>query len=134
MPEEKKITKTGLKVLEIIKNSPAPITVKDIIKKLSEQNISVWPSTVYRILDRFLQNGDINKVTMINDSTVYYEFSHHEHLHIAYCLNCKKRQEIHTCPISKLESDILDSSGFEVTEHKIELYGYCKECQKKNAL
>lgn len=130
MSGAKKNIKTALALTEILENSPAPVTAKNIITKLIEKGIDVWPSTVYRILEKLVKSGKINKVTLINDNTVYYEHVSQTHLHIAYCLNCKKRQEIHICPIPKIESEVLESTGFKVTEHKMELYGYCEKCSK----
>lgn len=126
-----KNTKYSLAVEDVLKNSKTPITAKNIIDDLLKNNISVWPSTIYRILDKLVQNGSVEKVTKINENIVYYQFSQNEHLHVAYCLKCEKRQEIHVCPMPILEDEVFESTGFEVTDHKMELYGYCKECKGK---
>lgn len=132
MYKNKKSTKTILEIQKIFEDSDQPITAKDIINSLSQQNVSVWPSTVYRILDRLVGSGIIDKITMINDNTIYYQISHNEHLHIAYCLGCNKREKIHICPIPKLKDDVLKSTGFKVTDHKMELYGYCNDCKNNH--
>lgn len=98
-------------------------------------------STIYRILATFEENGLVNSTTWMGDDTVVYELEKGEHRHFAVCLECHKRIPLQSCPFS-LEYEREDCGqehhhakdaalkDFIVTGHKIELYGYCKNCSK----
>ena len=38
--------------------------------------------------------------------------------------------EIQSCPIKIFEEHLVENTGFEITDHKFELYGYCPDCKK----
>ena len=77
----------------------------------------------------------------MGEGTVVYELKHPGHVHYAVCLDCHKRIPLEHCPLhmsgvhahSSGEENHSDdeTDGFAVVSHKIELYGYCKECQAK---
>jgi len=126
--QRKRNTKLEIAVLELLQNNAAPMSAKQICNELVKSEVSIWPSTVYRILDRLLEIGEISPVTMIGDTAKYYETISTEHRHSVICLSCQERVYIHICPVEILEKQLLEQYSFMVTDHKIELYGYCKKC------
>ena len=108
-------------LLEILENSGVPLSAEDIFK--NTKNISL--ATIYRALDTFCESGIINKISVGNDEKKYYELSSNNHRHYAVCLNCKHMKYIDFCPVEKLSL-----KDFQITGHRLELYGYCKNCSK----
>ena len=94
-----------------------------------EEQASYAVSTVYRILATFEENGFVSKTTWMGDGTVVYELNRGEHTHYAVCLECHKRIALHACPFAHAHLE-QDTEDFTVTAHKLEVYGYCKECKK----
>jgi len=47
------------------------------------------------------------------------------------CLDCGKHAEIPYCPLECLSQQIESDTGYAIVSHKIDLYGYCADCQKK---
>jgi Fur family ferric uptake transcriptional regulator len=35
------------------------------------------------------------------------------------------------CPLEKLEKDIGEKNDFDITGHKLEIYGLCPKCKKE---
>ena len=108
-------------LLEVLENSGVPLSAEDIFK--NSKNISL--ATIYRALDIFCESGIINKISVGNDEKKYYELSSNNHRHYAVCLNCKHMEYIDFCPVEKLSL-----KDFQITGHRLELYGYCKNCSK----
>lgn len=108
-------------LLDILENSGIPLTAEDIFKKTN--NISL--ATIYRALDTFSKSGILNKISVGNDEKKYYELSSNNHRHYAVCINCKRMEYINFCPVEKLSL-----KDFQITGHRLELYGYCKNCSK----
>lgn len=108
-------------LLDILENSGIPLSAEDIFKKTN--NISL--ATIYRALDTFSKSGILNKISVGADEKKYYELSSNNHRHYAVCINCKRMEYIDFCPVEKLSL-----KDFQITGHRLELYGYCKNCSK----
>lgn len=123
-----KNTKARGKLLDIIKNSKDPITAEEafLMFDIGETNLS----TVYRTLHTFCDIGIVVK-EIRPDGKALYSYAKKEHQHVLICINCNKKIYIEDCPYKQITSDILNKTGFLIDNHNIELYGYCKECQKR---
>lgn len=88
-------------------------------------------STIYRILAAFEEKGLVEKTTWMGEGTIVYELKRGGHTHYAVCLECRRRIPLQKCPFVHLQLE-KESSDFTITSHKLELYGYCKECNKHN--
>lgn len=126
-----KLTKQRKSIIEVlIENTGKFLSVEDIYLKSKNKYPQTNLSTVYRNME-VLEAIDIVHKTSINGSSSSYEItcSDHHHHHII-CKNCGKTEAINFCPIKELSSKV-NSNGFTVTDHKLELYGYCHSCTKK---
>ena len=88
-----KLTKQRKEIFELI-DELEDATFKDIKDNCKNDMDN---STIYRILDLFLEKGLITK--NIDDNTIYYSINKHEHKHYIYCVKCHKKQTIEICPI-----------------------------------
>ena len=126
-----KWTKQRKSVYDILEQSVEPLNALQIYHKLlkSGQEETYAVSTVYRILSAFEEQGIVNRDVWPEDGTVFYELNRGGHIHYAICLECHKRIPLSGCPFSQMhpETGVKD---FLVTGHRIELYGYCKNCRQ----
>lgn len=125
-----KVTKHRSSILEVIESNDYPITADDIYLKLKEDNISINLSSVYKILDILVCNSLITKCTLGDNNKTLYEINKFEHKHHLICNGCKKIFAISSCPLISYEKQLESSMDFEITNHKLEIYGYCKDCRK----
>ena len=65
-----------------------------------------------------------------DDNKTSYELNTSEHKHHLVCKQCKEVFPINDCPLCVYEQHIRDDMDFDVTEHRLEIYGYCKACKK----
>lgn len=86
-------------------------------------------STVYRILSAFEEQGFVEKSVGMGDGTVVYSLDRGMHTHYAVCLECHRRIPLQNCPFIRMHPN-LSVEDFTVTGHKLELYGYCRECRE----
>ncbi|RKD29557.1 Fur family transcriptional regulator [Thermohalobacter berrensis] len=104
------------------------ISAEDILK----ETIKIYPNlnitTIYRNLE-ILEDINMLHKTKDNNTALYClicEESHHHHI---ICKICGKTEIIDFCPLKKF-SDLVKEKNFILTDHKIELYGYCEDCKK----
>ena len=117
-------------VLEVMKDSHAPLTADDIYLRLKEKNIATCLSTVYRTLETLCSKDLVTKSNLLDDNKSKYELACKEHRHHLICLSCTKIIHIEDCPLKELEMSLHNKTDFEVTGHKLEIYGYCPACKK----
>lgn len=130
-PPGMKWTRQRKTVYDILWETTEPISAQTIYNRTLqyEKQESYAVSTVYRILAAFEEKNLITKTTMMEDNTALYELNKGGHTHYAICLGCHKKLPLEHCPIGELAL-AEDGEEFEVTGHRLEVYGYCKVCRK----
>lgn len=136
---EERLKKSGLKntksrraILDILIRSNQPMAAEQIFFALKEKQIDINLSTVYRTLDS-LENKDlVTKISIIDDDRMLFEYNQLGHRHYLVCLDCKKIITVHNCPLGSYEKTLENETHFNIVGHKLYLYGYCEECQKRN--
>lgn len=130
-PNGIKWTKQRKDVYHVLLEATEPLSAVQIynriLKKEEEPGYAV--STIYRILSMFEEKGYVEKSTFMGDGIITYEWNRGKHTHYAVCLGCHKRVALQACPFEHLHLDT-DMGDFMVTGHKLELYGYCRDCEK----
>ncbi len=129
-PRGMKRTRQRECVLSVLENSDSPLSAMDICGSAQNRDCRLWLSTVYRILELFVKEEVAVKTTMPDGGTSLYELNRYRHRHYAVCLRCRRVLEMDNCPLEKFVPEFSESD-FRVTGHRIEMYGYCRECDGK---
>jgi len=129
-PAKVKKTRQRLCVYDALERADSPKSARDIFRQLQEEDPSFWLSTVYRVLDLFVSEGMAIKTSVMDSGMVYYELNRNRHRHYAVCVNCHKVIEMDNCPMESFIPKLADS-GFHVLGHRLEMYGYCRDCDRK---
>ncbi|MCE5196321.1 MAG: transcriptional repressor [Negativicutes bacterium] len=129
-----KSTKQRAAILEILKKSERPITAEQVYIELKEKNIPANLSTIYRNFAYLCEKELVNKLAMTGENSTLYEINRLVHRHYLVCLGCKKVLAIEDCPLQRYEELLAEETNFVITGHKLDIYGYCAECQKKGCL
>jgi len=122
-----RITPTRKNIIDIIHSRECLISHKELLDILKTRGFDPNRSTIFRELS-FLINNNIIKKNNLN-STEYYEIqkSHHHHLVCSVCNSITKVEM--DSDLSKQEKIISDHTGFKITEHSLEFYGFCPNCK-----
>ncbi|MDK2800179.1 MAG: Fur family transcriptional regulator, ferric uptake regulator [Clostridiales bacterium] len=124
-----KMTKQRKAILQILSESDTCLSAEEIYLQAKKLNPSTCLTTVYRTIELLAENNLLNKVNF-GDNKYRYEINSSLHHHHIICLGCKKMIEITECPVSRLEKNIKTQTQFKITGHRLELYGYCPDCQQ----
>lgn len=126
-----KSTKHRKAILDFMFCSSVPISAEQVYIQMIEQGISIDLSTVYRTLETLREKGLLIKHDRLNDTRALYEYDRREHKHYLVCLGCNKMLPIRHCPLEEYEKDLEKATDFVIAGHKLDIFGYCAECQKK---
>ena len=132
-----KVTNQRLVVLEALETSSNQhLTAEQIFDLVKADNPEIGLATVYRTIQVLLELHLIDRVNF-DDGSERYEIvrmgtkgARHHHHHLI-CINCGKVFEFEEDMMEGLETEIEKKTGFQVIDHEVKLYGYCKECGGK---
>lgn len=122
-----KYTEKRFDILTFLIQEGRYVTAKDILEHLKDKHDGLSFDTIYRNLALFEETSLLEETELEGEKRFRIACSVNEHHHHLICLECGKTEHIHHCPMNV---EGLNSSGFTVTGHKFEVYGYCPECDQ----
>jgi len=131
-----KMTRQRLVVLEALADCPQQhLTAEEIYERVKAANPDIGLATVYRTVKLLVELDLIERINL-DDGFVRYEIGdvkqkeHHRHHHLI-CLGCGYVLAFQDDMLEALESGVKQALGFQVTDHEVKLYGYCRNCSEK---
>ena len=130
---EKKCISKGVKLTErrkiiakVMSDSQDHPNVDELYKRVSKIDAKISIATVYRTVKLFEEAGILAKHDFKGGKARYEEISesHHDHL-----IDVKTGEIIEFVneEIEKLQKKVADKYGYELVDHKLELYGVKKK-------
>jgi len=117
-----------LLIYQELSNALSPLSPLEIYQNLLKKKRRIGLTSIYRSLDLFESLGIAFK--MANGSAVKYKLceleDHHHHI---VCKTCGHVVELDFCDISGWSKKVTESTGYEVTDHQLNFYGYCRKCK-----
>lgn len=134
----KALTQAGLRntrhrrmAYTVLQQSSQPLSTEAIFLALKGEDSTINLSTVYRLLEAFLEKGLVDKASTSEDGKALYEIASSVHRHHLHCLLCHRITVVEGCPLEAYEKQLEITTHFHVTGHKLELTGYCGDCWSK---
>lgn len=128
-----KVTLPRIKVLEIFRSAgPQHLSAEEIYRLLMDQDSDIGLATVYRVLTQLEEAGILARNTF-NTGKAVYELNvgkHHDHV---ICLACGRTDEFYDPTIEKRQRIVAAELGYVLEDHRLALYGYCRDCTAKRA-
>ena len=127
-----KITMPRVKILQILEQaSDHHLSAEDVYKALLDMGEEVGLATVYRVLAQFEAAGLIHRHDFEGGYSVYElsQGEHHDHL---VCIACGRVEEFMDEIIEQRQKIIAEQSKFKMTDHALNIYGVCPDCQDTN--
>ena len=135
MTEIKRHTKVSNSILKIFETSTQPLAVKHILLALKKKGLSPNKTTVYRLLDKLLDEKCL-RMFYLKNGLRYYEFvdEKQQHHHHFFCKGCEGVFCLNHCLFEASNiNTLLPNPGFSVDHHDFNLYGLCNACELKKA-
>jgi Fur family ferric uptake transcriptional regulator len=126
---EKKLSLSHPRLLiyQELSDASSPLSPSEIYQNLLKKKKKIGLTSIYRSLELFESLGFVFK--MINGPNVKYKLceleNHHHHI---VCKSCGSVVELNFCDISDWSKKVTESTGYQVVEHQLNFYGFCKAC------
>ncbi|MCX6051767.1 MAG: Fur family transcriptional regulator [Campylobacterales bacterium] len=119
-------------ILETLYNSNEHLTPESLHTLIKNKfpDLKTGIATIYRTLS-LLENSDMVTFLSFGASGKKYELGakkHHDHI---ICTACGNITEFVDEQIEKRQHAIANELGFKMSNHSMQIYGICKQCQTK---
>ena len=115
------------------------VTVHDLCQYFEKDGVSIGTTTVYRQLERLMEEGLIQKYIIDEKSAACFEYiGKEENCHRPVCFHCKCEKcgrliHLDCKELENIQEHILRQHGFALNPFRTVLYGICEQCRIKMA-
>lgn len=119
-------------------NAGRHITAGEICRHFQQQGAPLAKATVYRHLERLVQQGIVAKYIVDEKSSACFEYTGAQPAPAHSCFHCKcercgKLIHLQCHEAAQIEQHIRECHGFAVDSSRTVFYGVCAECQAAEA-
>lgn len=118
-------------IVEIFFEMKGHVPIDEVVTRVRRRDPRIGPSTVYRTMKLLAECG-LAVARHFGEGQTRYEAAadrdHHDHL---ICTSCNTIVEFENEEIEALQLRMARKHGFQLTGHKMELYGMCAACRTK---
>lgn len=117
-------------IVETFLETEGHFTAERLCELVKEKAPEVGQATIYRTLKLMVDSGLADSIDTGDGGALYehaYGHDHHDHL---ICVKCKRKIEIFDEAIEHRQEEVAEEHGFELTRHRMYLFGVCADCQK----
>ncbi|MEK6647386.1 MAG: transcriptional repressor [Candidatus Firestonebacteria bacterium] len=124
-----KATQQREEILDEFLHIDKHITADELYYKVKKKYPKIGYATVYRTLKLINECNLANEIKLGSGKTKFEQKSagrHHDHL---ICIKCGIFIEVEEEKIEKSQNKLALNNNFTPTSHKLEIYGFCKNCR-----
>jgi len=127
-----RVTRSRQVVLDALLRLRRPSTPKQIAEAVGTKACDL--ATVYRSVTLFEQMGLVHRIDL-GDGLARFEIADddptgHQHHHLL-CRHCSRIVKLDDCVLGEVEDALARRYGYVHIKHRLEFFGVCPECQKK---
>lgn len=120
-------------LLKYLQNSSGHVTAGDVCDYFKAQGASIGQSTVYRQLEKLVDEGVINKYIIDGNSPACFEYVQDACHEDAVCFHCKcekcgKLIHLHCDELEEIQHHLYEEHHFKINPMRTVFYGICDDC------
>jgi len=120
-------TKQRLAVLEALASVEDFRSAQEVHEILSSSGSSVGLATVYRTLQLYADQGDVDVLRRADGEAIYRRCSETHHHHLV-CRSCGRTVEVEGPTVERWADGVAGEHGFTDVSHTLEIFGTCPDC------
>lgn len=111
------------------------VTVPEICAYFKSQGQPMGTATVYRQLERMVEEGSVNRYLLEGSSAAYFEYVDQSRCGEQSCYHCKCERcgrliHLHCQELEELRQHIFAQHGFSLDPIRTVFYGVCDQCRE----
>ncbi len=125
-----RITPQRLAILKILAFSKEHPSVEKIYEQVKIDFPTTSLATVYKTLVVMKEIGEVLEIGLSDGSNRYDGNKPYPHPHLI-CTKCKKILDADIANLRDMTQELARDTGFKIVSHRLDFFGTCPECQKK---
>jgi Fur family ferric uptake transcriptional regulator len=116
-------------ILETFLENEGHRSVEDIYHSVKAIDPRIGYTTVYRMMKLLMLCGLAREIELADGMTRYEHLFNHQHHDHMICMECGQSIEFYNPEIESLQDAASAQLGFQVLDHKLQIYGVCRDCR-----
>ncbi|UCG57175.1 MAG: transcriptional repressor [Phycisphaerales bacterium] len=119
-------------ILQMFLVTERHLTVQELYDLVRKKDKGIGYATVARTVKLLCESGVCRQVDF-GDGVQRYEHKHgHKHHDHLICLKCGRFVEIYSPKLERLQQELVRKHGYVQKYHRLDVFGTCPRCQRKN--
>lgn len=127
-----RLTEARRSIADLIAARDGHFTAADLVEDARTRRLGIGRATIFRTLDVLADVRAVERLDLPTGEHAYVacEPAHHHHV---VCSTCGASRDIDDAGWRAVVQDIERRTGYRVDDHRLELFGSCPDCQRKDA-
>ena len=125
-----RITPQRMAVLKILAASKGHPSVERIYEQVKRHFPTTSLATVYKSVALIKELGEVLELGFTDGSNRYDGNKPYPHPHLV-CTECKEIMDPSLSALADVTQELTQETGFRITNHRLDFFGICPDCQKK---
>jgi Fur family ferric uptake transcriptional regulator len=123
-----RLTEARRSIAELIAARNGHFTAADLVTDARARRLAIGRATIFRTLDVLADLHAVERLDLPTGDHAYVacERAHHHHV---VCSNCGASRDIDDAGWRAVVRDIERRTGYRIDDHRLELFGFCPDCQ-----
>jgi Fur family peroxide stress response transcriptional regulator len=127
---QRRITPQRMAVVKILAESQGHPSVEKIYEKVKKQFPTTSLATIYKSVAVIKELGEVLELGFPDGSNRYDGKKPYPHPHLI-CTECRTIMDPSLSALADFTQKLTAETGFKITNHRLDFFGICPECQKK---
>jgi Fe2+ or Zn2+ uptake regulation protein len=125
-----RLTEARRSIADLIAGRDGHFTAADLVADARKRRLGIGRATIFRTLDVLADLRAVERLDLPSGEHAYVacEPAHHHHV---VCSNCGASRDVDDAGWRAVVSDIERRTGYEIDDHRLELFGRCPDCQAR---
>lgn len=128
--QDLRITPQRLAILRILAASEGHPSIEEIFDRMKVDFPTMSLATVYKTMTLLKELNEVLELGFPEGVNRYDGSKPYPHPHVI-CLKCKKIMDPELGSLQHLTEAAARQTGFRILNHRLDFFGLCPECQKK---
>ena len=118
-------------VMRVLQHALIPVSADNVYQNLLGDDETISLSTIYRILELLLQKGVVEQDYHPVSGKHTFTMASRGHIHLLTCTLCGNSERMDRCPLASMHDALEIDHSFQITGHKLEVFGLCRACRTR---
>lgn len=128
-----RVTEPRRDVARLIAGRSGHFAAADLVADARQRHLGVGRATVFRTLDVLSDLGVVERIELPNGDHAYLACAPVHHHHVV-CSSCGRSRDVDDAGLASVVRDVARRTGYRIDEHRLELFGLCEACQRRDAV